>query len=67
MDIYASTARSSSRIEPSPFSRDCPPSDFNADMYPILARHWFGVVLDSPIAERIVQRLAAIRELRDAA
>ncbi len=29
---------------------DCPPPDFNAGMYPILARHWFGIAPDSQTA-----------------
>lgn len=43
------------------------PPGFDPAACPIITRHWFGTAPNSPIAERIVQRLAAIREVRDAA
>ena len=50
MTLYTTSPRTSSRVEASPSSRECPPPDFNAGMYPILAAHWFGIAPNSPIA-----------------
>ena len=36
-------ALATSHNEPASRFRDCPPLDFDAGAYPILARHWFNL------------------------
>ena len=59
MSFITSTTRAASRSEIASRSRDCVPTDFDANALPIIARHFFGV---EPF--RSIGAVAAVADLR---
>ncbi len=64
MTLYTTSPRTSSRVEASPSSRECPPPDFDAVACPIIARHFFGVEPFHPIAQIATEVIAGLKRQR---
>ena len=61
MILYQAAAPASRCVEPHSQSLDSPPPEFNADIYPILAQHWFGIEPFRPPSQIAAEKVADLR------